>query len=310
MTIDFGLGLTAGPWKGAIEAWHRDLDEILPPLEGHFRSLWMCDHFFWEDDPTYEAMTAIIYLAGRFPKWEVGPMVLGQSYRNPAMLAQMATTLQTISEGRFIMGIGAGWKEDEYRAYGYPYPAASVRIEQLEDTIEIMKRMWTEPGQFSYTGKHYRVENVWSEPKPDPIPPIMVGGAGSKTLMVTAKHADWWNLSDANYDRFKERLGVLLGHCDTIGRDPASIRKTWFGRVSLGKTEAEALELGRKAAPRRAEKAYTMANAFVGTPAQVVDEMGRFVQDFGVDYFMIDVLGLPSEEITGMVVEEVVAKLR
>src|SRR5690606_26754605 len=140
------------PPEQAREQWLTDLEICVPQLAGHFRSLWMTDHFFWEGSPTLEAWTVLPFLAAKFTHYEVGPMVLGQSYRNPALLALMAASLQTLSNGRFVMGIGAGWKEDEYRAYGYPYPSPGVRLEQLEETLEIFKRLWTEPGKVTYQG--------------------------------------------------------------------------------------------------------------------------------------------------------------
>jgi alkanesulfonate monooxygenase SsuD/methylene tetrahydromethanopterin reductase-like flavin-dependent oxidoreductase (luciferase family) len=309
MTVELGLALLAGPYRGKPASFHEDLDSILPKLEGHFRSLWMTDHFFWKDEPTHEAITVMAFLLGRFPKWEVGPMVLGQSYRNPAWTAKMAATLQILSGGRFIMGIGAGWKEDEYRAYNYDFPRAGIRIEQLEDTIEIMKRMWTEPGAITYHGKHYSIVDCWCEPKPDPAPTLVVGGGGEKTMLIAAKHADWWNLSDAPFSRYRERVAILHRHCETIGRDPASLRKSWFGRVAIGRTEAEAQRYALSEAPKRAVERYTTDNAFVGTPAQLVEQMQPFVQETGCDYFMIDILGLPNDDLIGMFIEEVIPKL-
>lgn len=243
----------------------------------------------------------ISYVAGRFPAFEIGPVVLGQSYRNPALLAKMAATLQTLCGGRLIMGIGAGWKEDEYHAYGYPFPHAGVRIEQLEDTLEILRRMWTEPGKVTYRGRHYQVVEAYCEPKPDPVPPIMVGGGGHKTTRLAARYGDWWNIPDANYTHYRERLAVLRAHCEDLGRDPATLRLTWFGRLAVGRTEVEALALG---APQ-----WNQSNAFVGAPQQVIEEMGRFVE-LGVDYFMVEVLGLPDPDIVGMVLEDVLPQVR
>src|SRR5579859_3504093 len=134
MSIEFGLALPAGPAKGQIDAYLTDLDKGLPLLGDRFKSLWMTDHFVRGDQPTYEAWTVMAYLAARYPHYEIGPMVLGQSYRNPALLAKMAATLSALCQGRFIMGIGAGWKEDEYHAYNFEFPSAGTRIDQLEDT--------------------------------------------------------------------------------------------------------------------------------------------------------------------------------
>lgn len=300
MTIEFGLSLPAGPPKQQIDRFLDDLEATLPALEDHFNSLWMTDHFFWEDEPTFEAWTVIAYLAARYPQFKIGPMVLGQSYRNPALLAKMGATLQALCRGNFIMAIGAGWKEDEYHAYGYPYPRPGIRIEQLEDALEIIKRMWHDAGKVSYQGKHYGITDAYCEPKPNPIPPILVGGGGNKTMMLAAKHADWWNIPDANFTDYKAKVDILHQHCQTIGRDPKSIRLTWFGRLILGSTEAEARERGGQ---------WTAQNAFAGTPAQVVEQLGQFIS-LGTDYFMIDIPDVDQTEVRGMLLEDVLPKVR
>jgi alkanesulfonate monooxygenase SsuD/methylene tetrahydromethanopterin reductase-like flavin-dependent oxidoreductase (luciferase family) len=304
MAVDFGLSLLFGPPKGQLNQWLADLDASLLPLTGYIRSLWMTDHFFWDGEPTFEAWTVLSFLASAFPAFEVAPMVLGQSYRNPAMLALQAATLQTLSGGRFIMGIGAGWKEDEYRAYNYDFPRAGIRIEQLEDTLNIFKKLWTEPGQVTYVGKHYKVVDAWCEPKPDPMIPILVGGAGEKTMRLAARYADMWNLSDANITRYKERMAILQRHCDELGRDISTLRRTWFGRVAIGRTQAEA---EKYASSRRIK--YTTENAFVGTPEQIAEQMAEFIE-VGCDYFMIDPIGLPDLDIIGLVTEELIAKVK
>jgi alkanesulfonate monooxygenase SsuD/methylene tetrahydromethanopterin reductase-like flavin-dependent oxidoreductase (luciferase family) len=240
MAVEWGLSLTAGPEKNKIDEWLAGYDRAAERFKGHFSSLWVTDHFFWEDEPTYEAWTVIAYIAARYPDYDVGPMVLGQSYRNPALTAKMAATLHALTGGRYIHAIGAGWKEDEYHAYGYEYPRPGVRVAQLEDALEITTRLWHEPGKVTYEGKHYSVRDAWCEPKPDPAPTLIVGGGGKKTMMLAARFADWWSIPDANLESFKERLAILEQHCDTIGRDYASLRKTWFGRLAVGKTEAEA----------------------------------------------------------------------
>jgi len=301
MAVDFGLVLPAGPRKQQIQAWLDDLDRHLPGLQGHFKSLWMTDHFFWEDAPTYEVWVVIAFAAARWPQFDIGPIVLGQSYRNPALTAKMGATLQTLSRGRLIMALGAGWKEDEYHAYGYPYPAPSVRIEQLADALEILKRMWHMAGPVTYHGKHYHIVNAWCEPRPDPVPPLIVGGGGRKTMTLAVRYADWWNLPDANAETYKDRLGTLHQLCGQAGRDPQSLRWTWFGRLAVARREAaaEALSNGR----------WTRANALVGTPQQVVEQMQTF-KALGVDYFMAEVLNLPDGETQQMVLEEVLPKVR
>ena len=301
MTLRFGLNVPPGPDKGRIAKWMEDLDSTLPQLVGHFESLWMTDHFIWDDDPCYEAWTVMSYLCARWPQFRIGPMVLGQGYRNPALLAKMAATLQTISSGRLIMGLGAGWKEDEYRAYNWPYPRAGVRIEQLQDALEIITRLWREPGPVSWQGRHYRVTDAWCEPRPDPVPHLIVGGGGYKTMRLAAQYADGWNLSDSSLGPFSERLAILHQHCAALGRDPADIEISWFGRLGVAATEQAALE--------RSNRHWTRENAFVGTPAQAVELMQPFVE-LGVSYFMLEVLDFADTDVQGMVLEEVLPALR
>ena len=301
--VDFGLGLLHGPPSGQHERFLADLDKTLSQLKGSFRSIWMTDHFQWGSQPTFEAWTVLSYIAARYPGFEVGPMVLGQSYRNPALLALMAASLQALSGGRFIMGIGAGWKEDEYLAYDYPYPPPGIRVQQLEETLIILKKMWEEPGQVSYQGRHYSVREAYCEPKPAPKIPILVGGGGYTTMKHAAKYADIWNLPDQPLAPYVDRLNVMRRHLDAIGRDPASLRLSWFGRVALGRTDAEAEARGKSRIPQ-----WTSDNSFVGAPARVAELMSEFVAE-GVDYFMIDIIDAPNEDILGMFTEEVIPAL-
>ena len=308
MTIDFGLALTPGPLKGDIDKWLDDLDAVLPNLQGHFKSLWMPDHFFWDDMPTYEALTVLTFLAARFPQFDVGSSVLGQAYRNPAYLAKVAATLQVLTRGRFILGLGAGWKEDEHLAYNYDYPSAKIRLQQLEDTLQIIKQLWTSPDPVTYEGKHWdKVINAYCEPRPDPTPPIMIGGGGKTTMRHAARYADWWNISDVNVTDFKARLDILQHHCEDIWRDFASIRKTWFGRLVLGETEAEARARGQNKG-RSHYAGWTLEGALLGTPQQVVEQIAAFAE-VGVDYFMLEILDIESPAIQAMVIEDVLAQI-
>lgn len=304
MPVDFGLGLLHGPPADNYHGWLADLDATLPHLKGAFRSLWMTDHFFWDGEPTFEAWTTMSFIAARYPDFEVGPIVLGQSYRNPAMLALMSATFQTLTEGRLVMGIGAGWKEDEYRSYGYEYPEPRIRVQQLEETLIIFKKMWEEEGPVSFEGEHYTIKDAWCEPRPNPKIPILVGGGGYTTMKHAAKYADIWNLPDAPLERYTNRLNVLKKHMNTIGRDPSTMRCSWFGRLAIGETEAEAQKWGNS----RTQK-WTIENAFVGTPAQIAEQMRRFIEQ-GCDYFMVDVIGLPDEKVIRLVTEELIPEVK
>ena len=301
--VDFGLGLLHGPPTGQNDLFLADLDKTLLQIKGSFRSIWMTDHFQWEGQPTFEAWTVMSYILARYPEFEVGPMVLGQNYRNPALLALMAATLQALSGGRFIMGIGAGWKEDEYLAYDYEYPSPRIRLQQLEETLIILKKMWEERGQVSFEGAHYSVRDAWCEPKPETKIPILVGGGGYTTMRHAAKYADIWNYPDSPLGRYVERQTILQRHLDAIGRDPTTLRCSWFGRVAIGRTEAEAEARGLSR-----ENKWTRDNSFVGTPESIAEQMNAFVER-GCDYFVIDIIGAPDEAIIGMFTEEVIPKL-
>lgn len=301
--VDFGLGLLHGPPTGQNDLFLADLDKTLLQIKGSFRSIWMTDHFQWEGQPTFEAWTVMSYILARYPEFEVGPMVLGQNYRNPALLALMAATLQALSGGRFIMGIGAGWKEDEYLAYDYEYPSPRIRLQQLEETLIILKKMWEERGQVSFEGAHYSVRDAWCEPKPETKIPILVGGGGYTTMRHAAKYADIWNYPDSPLGRYVERQTILQRHLDAIGRDPTTLRCSWFGRVAIGRTEAEAEARGLSR-----ENKWTRDNSFVGTPERIAEQMNAFVER-GCDYFVIDIIGAPDEAIIGMFTEEVIPKL-
>jgi alkanesulfonate monooxygenase SsuD/methylene tetrahydromethanopterin reductase-like flavin-dependent oxidoreductase (luciferase family) len=280
MTIQFGLVLPPGPPQGALDRYIIDLDRQMPQIESLFSSLWMTDHLFWDQEPTYEVWTVLSFIAARY-KLEFGPIVLSQSYRNPALLAKMAATLQNLSSGRLIMAVGAGWKEDEYRAYNYPFPPLATRLQQLRDTLEILRRMWTKPGKVSYQGQHYRVQDAYCEPKPNPLPPIIVGGGGPTTLMLAAQYANWWNHYDANWVKYRASLDILRDCCANLDRDFKTLRLTWFGHMILGATEEEAIAMS--------SGKWTKDNSFIGTPAQVIEQIKPFVEA-GVDYFMVDIL--------------------
>ncbi len=300
MTVDFGLVVPPGPPKDNCAKWLADVDASSQLLQDHFRSLWIYDHFFEDGNPIFEAWTILSFLAARFPNYEVGSLVLGQGYRNPALMALMAATLQTVSQGRLIMGIGAGWKEDEYLAYDYAFPRAGIRIEQLEDTLNIFKKLWEEAGPVSYEGKHYGIADARCETKPDPMIPILVGGAGKKTMRLAAQYADLWNWGMCDIEPYTELVGTLKQHCDDLGRDFSTLRLTWAGVMAIGQTEAEAQRYA-------AESGF--GDPFIGTPAQIAEKMAAFIE-LGVDYFIIRIAGLPDPDVAGLITEELMPRIK
>ncbi len=156
-----------------------DVNRLLNTVKGAYTSAWFIDHLQFQDSDVLEGWTALTYLAAQHPELQWGHAVLCQSFRNPALVAKMAATLQFISGGRFILGIGAGWHTEEYLAYGYDFPAASTRVEELDEALQIIRALWTE-NDATFVGKHHQIRNAWCEPKPDPVPPIMVGHLSPK----------------------------------------------------------------------------------------------------------------------------------
>ncbi len=308
--ISFGWRVPAFPVDGTRgPAFIDQITNTLTQLRGYYSSAWVADHFIpWarfqaDDTDTLECLSTICYLAGAFPEYQFGSIVLCQSYRNPALLAKMGATLQALSRGRFILGIGAGWKEDEYRAYGYDFPRPGVRIRQLEETVEIVKRMWTDtPATFH--GKYYHIENAYCEPKPDPRPPIMIGGGGEKlTLRVVAKHADWWNLPGGSVENYAHKLDVLRQHCDAVGRDYDEIVKTWASElVAVATTEAEARRMAESSP-------FYSGSGIIGAPEQVAEQLRAFT-DLGVKLFILRFADFPRTDAALLFAEEVMPLLR
>ena len=280
-----------------------DLDRALELVAGHFHSAWIIDHLQFGDADVLEGFTALIYMAARHPELMFGHTVLCQSFRNPALLAKMGATLQFMSGGRFILGIGAGWHAEEYQAYGYDFPPGRVRVEQLEEALQIIKAMWTKQ-QATFEGTYYRVTEARCEPKPDPVPPIMVGAFRPKMLHLAAKYADWWNVSSSGIQRFRRMAEELERACAAVGRDPATVRRSWGGGCACAPTEQEAKAL----AGGRVSSADDEDFGFVGTPEQLVEQMRPFI-DLGVDYFMVDCGGFPNLTTLELLVNEVIPAL-
>ena len=211
------LGLHAIPsardGESEVDRYRSALDD----LPDAFTTVWISDHLQFGDDPLSEAWTLMTYLATSFPRLRVGSLVLGQSYRNPALLAKMAATLQGLSGGRLILGLGAGWHEEEYLAYNVDYPRPGIRVQQLAETIEIARAMWTQ-SPATFIGEHYRIEGAYCEPRPDPPIPILVGTNGPKAIAVAARLADIWCWDGPWDEMYRAPHDILRAACEAIGR--------------------------------------------------------------------------------------------
>ncbi len=252
-----------------------------------FDSVWVMDHF-WQlpplggpTQPMLEGYTLLGGLAARTRRVKLGTLVTGVTYRNPALLAKMATTLDIVSSGRAMLGLGAAWYEEEHDALGFDFPRAGERLDRLEEALQICRAMFTEEAP-SFAGKHYRIEKALNIPRPvQPNGPrIMVGGSGEKrTLRLVAQYADMCNINGSP-DTIRHLLEVLHGHCADVGRDPGEITTTRLGSLFLTSSAEEAEQTSgflREAAGADFEERFT-----VGDPGAVIDQVDALV-DAGLD---------------------------
>lgn len=192
----------------------------------------LADHLFQmenvgrADDPFLEGYTSLGFLAGRTSTIELGLLVTGVTYRYPGLLAKAVTTLDVLSGGRSLLGLGAAWYDREHTALGIPYPPLSARFEMLEETLQICAQMWSDDNG-PYDGEHYRLAETICVPQPVRRPPVLIGGDGErKTLRLVAQYADVWNSTTSDVRELQHKIEVLHRHCDAVGRDPGEIRKT------------------------------------------------------------------------------------
>ena len=271
--IDFGLMLQPFPkdFPGPeLFDYNRRLIRMLLP--SGFSTLWVEDHLQLGETATHECLTTLSFFAGEFSHFRVGTLVLGQSYRNPALVAKMAANLQLISGGRFILGLGAGWKEDEYLSYGYPFPKIKTRMEELEETAHIIKAMWTS-SPATFIGKHHHIQEAYCEPQPFPPIPLLIGGGGEqRTLAIAARYADWWNFNSCTFEVYARKFALLKDHCAKIERDPSEIKLTYLGTASVSENPAQVVRNPNK-------------HFIAGSSSEVIQELERF-NELGVEHFM------------------------
>src|SRR6266487_64941 len=283
--IQFGWTLPGGPRNNmARKPFLATLKQGFDLIKKHFDSAWLTDHLQFENRPILEGWTTLTYFAALYPHLNFGHTVLCQSFRNPALIAKMAATFQFLSEGHFIFGIGSGWKEDEYKAYGYAFPSAGVRVSELEETLQIVKALWQNE-KATVVGNHHQVIDAYCEPKPHPYPIIMIGGNKPRMLRLVAHHADWWNVSWTGIESYRHQVSECEQACIENNRNPTTLRRTWFGGCICAPTEAKVKKLNTTH--------MGSENAFIGTPAQVIEQMHPFI-DLGVDYFMLTCGGFPD----------------
>lgn len=250
--MKFGISLPQG--------WTMDLVGIKDPVEAYetmtrvaqtadelgYDSVWLVDHFHTVPQPTqevtFECWTTTAALARDTKRVRVGQMVSCNSYRNPALLAKMASTVDALSHGRLNFGIGAGWYEHEYRAYGYEYPEAPERLRQLREAVQVILAMWTQE-EAVFEGKYYQVRGAINQPKgvQKPHIPLLIGGSGERvTLKLVAQYGDACNVF-GGLAELEHKFAILKEHCEAVGRDYMSIHRTTGTLCIIGDTDEEAL---------------------------------------------------------------------
>jgi F420-dependent oxidoreductase-like protein len=242
------VGIDPGQHWGAMAGLARRAD-----ANDDWSSIWVYDHFHTvpvpSEEATHEAWTLMSAFAAVTGRVRLGQMCTCMSYRNPAYLAKVAATVDIVSEGRVDMGIGAGWYEHEWRAYGYGFPRAGERIQRLEEGVQIFRQMWT-TGSATFSGDHYQVDGARCYPRPlqgtstpgskdNGIPLWIAGGGEKKTLRIAAQYADYTNFAPNNLDEFVHKSELLKAHCAEVGRDYEQIVRTTNANIVIGRDERE-----------------------------------------------------------------------
>jgi F420-dependent oxidoreductase-like protein len=294
--MDFGVIVPQG--------WRMDLVGISDPSEAYetmtrvaqeadalgYHSIWLYDHFHTVPTPTqeitFECWTSTAALARDTRRVRLGQMVTCNSYRNPAMLAKIASTVDALSHGRLDFGIGAGWYEEEYVAYGYPYPGTHERLERLHEAVEIILSMWTQE-EANFEGTYYQVRGAINQPKgvQKPRIPLLIGGGGEKvTLRLVAQYADACNVG-GDIPTIKHKLAVLKQHCEQLGRDYERIKRTaLIDFCVIAETEAGVLA---KLTPQERNNVEELRQTWlIGTPEQIRDRLAEY-EEAGIQELIV-----------------------
>lgn len=261
-----------------------------------YHSVWIDDHLMYGKTPILECWTVLSALSTVTKQIRLGALALCNAFRNPAVLAKMATTLDVISGGRLELGLGTGSQKDEHIAYGLSFPNLEKRAERLMESVEIMKRMWT-GDEVVYKGRYYRVGKAFCQPKPvqKPHPPITVGGSSEHVLKVAAKHADRCDLGALPLKNYKSKVRIFKEYCRVFDRNSLEMEMTsWLGgTIFIAEDEKGLAEKILKWKPRNTSvKTFRRLNC-VGTPEDFIQKIQKNLS-FGVNFFMLYFGDLPD----------------
>ncbi len=243
--------------------------------------------------PTLECWTTLSALAAETEQIRLIPMVLANLYRHPGTLAKMAATLDVISDGRLVLGIGAGGGEGDHKAYGLPYPSTRERVAMLGEAVQVIRLLWSGE-RVSFEGEYYRLDDALCDPAPvqRPGPPILIGGSGERYLLrAAAQYADITNMrADMSIDEHEAKRRVLDTHCNAAGREPSEVALSHNAHVFIGEDEAAVERALAEHAARHGvsmeQFRASLGNAIVGTPPQCVEQLRRYV-DYGIGWFFL-----------------------
>lgn len=277
----FGLEANQGnvSWPDYLAFW-QEMDR-----DSGFDFLWTVDHFVtgWgtaanSGNPMLEGWTALAALAQATSRVRVGCLVSGVTYRHPALLAKMATTVDHISGGRLEFAIGAAWHPFEHRAYGIPFPSLKERMDRLEEAVHLIKLLWTAEGPVTFKGRYYQLEEAPFSPpnRQRPHPPILVGGSGERrTLRIAAQYADASNV-EGSPETVRHKIEVLRRHCQKVGRDPSQIRITVDALLLMDDTSARQRTIEAMAAYRGVDEEEARRGMLVGSVHEIKEQLAAY----------------------------------
>ena len=294
-----------------------------------FESFWRSDHFFSLSGPrTQDAVETYLSFAVAAEITErvrFGALVSPITFRHPAMLGRMCAQIDALSGGRFVAGVGAGWNVPEHEAFGIPFPPVGERMDRLDESIRVMKALWSD-GPASFSGKYYQLREAECYPKPVQRPlPVMVGGVGERrTLRIVAELADEWNAVGVDLEGYRRKREVLERHCEQAGRDPASIKHTQMSGFIIGKDDRgvrghlrligerlanDAVVGSMTADPKQVLETARARGWLVGTPSEVVDELGRR-EEAGISRLMLQHHANDNFEVLELLATEVLPQVQ
>ena len=301
-------GLQSSPqhvsYKELLQLWQR-ADAL------GYDSAWLFDHFMpitgERTGPCFEGWTLLTALAVQTRRLHAGCLVTSVIYRNPALLAKMGATLDVVTDGRLELGIGAGWFEAETLAYGMPFPHTGQRLAQLDEAIQVIRRLWTQETS-DFKGRHFTLNQARCEPKPiqKPAPAIWVGGQGEKvTLRIVAERADGWDMDMAPLDTYEHKLEILAAHCESVGRDPAKVRKMIHFAGVIARDEHLAQQRAKALAQEwNTNVAELRGRVLMGTPQQAAEQLMAYVER-GVEHFVLSLAAPYDMEMVELYINEV-----